>query len=332
MSTEWTADKVLELARSYQTACILAAAADLDLFDLLQPEAMTADAVARATDADRRGTAALLDALAALDLLEKRGDSYTLAPGVQEFLTADGRQSMLAMVQHHANCLRRWAQLTQVVKTGRPAERRPSIRGEPADSAAFVVAMDNVCAPIADTVIAEIGPLHFRHVLDIGGATGTWTLALLRRYPDATATLFDLPHVIPLARERITAAGFAERVKLVAGDFESDALPPGADLAWVSAIIHQNSREQNRKLFNAVFEALSAGGQVLIRDVLMEDSHIAPQYGALFAINMLVATEGGGTFTLREMQEDLNAAGFEDVAVLRHDEAMNSVIRAVKQQ
>jgi SAM-dependent methyltransferase len=331
MSTEWTTESVLEAARSYQSACVLAAAADLELFGLLDGTSLTVSDVARSAGSDLRGTTVLLDALTALGLLEKHEETYTAPADVCECLTASGPKSVLAMVQHQANCLRRWAQLTTVVKTGTPAPKAPSVCGEEADCAAFIGAMHNICAPVADTVIADLGPLQFRHVLDVGGGPGTWTIAWLRRYPEARATLFDLPHVVPLAQRRLAEAGIAEkRVAFVGGDFETDPLPQGADLAWVSAIIHQNSREQNRKLFRAVFDALLDEGQILIRDVVMDESRISPAYGALFAVNMLVATEGGGTFTLDEMREDLEATGFVDATVLRHDEGMNSVVRAVK--
>jgi precorrin-6B methylase 2 len=230
------------------------------------------------------------------------------------------------MAQHQAHCLRNWAQLAQVVNTGRPAKRMPGIRGEEGAQAAFIGAMHNVSAPNANEVIRAVQPLRFRRLLDIGGASGTWTIAFLRACPSAQATLFDLPHVILMARRRLVAAGLAQRVKLVAGDFTRDALPAGADLAWVSAIVHQNSRTQNRALFAKVFAALAPGGRIAIRDILMEEDRTRPVAGALFAVNMLVATEGGGTFTFAELREDLRAAGFADAAVGRQDEAMNSIV------
>ena len=52
--------------------------------------------------------------------------------------------------------------------------------------------------------------------------------------------------------------------------------------------------------------------------------------GALFAVNMLVATEGGGTFTFAELREDLEAEGFIEAVMARADEAMNAVIVAKK--
>jgi predicted O-methyltransferase YrrM len=325
---QWTADGILELGRSYQGAAILAAAADLDVFSELASQPRTAAELARKLGCKARGITTLLDALAALELLEKSRDQYAVPESLRPMLTRNGSQTVLAMAQHQANCLRRWAQLAEVVKTGHPAERIPSVRGEAGDEESFIGAMHNVSTPIADRVIKAIRPLKFRHLLDIGGASGTWTIAFLRACPSAQATLFDLPSVIPMARRRLSEAGLSDRVQLVAGDFLGDPLPGGADLAWVSAIVHQNSREQNRALFSKVFAALTPGGRIAIRDILMEENRTRPVAGALFAVNMLVATEGGSTFTLAELQEDLASAGFEPAAVQHADEAMNSVVVA----
>lgn len=332
MTRTWTANEVLALARDYQSACILAAAADLNLFEAFAGKTLRADEVAGKLATNLRGTKILLDALTALELLEKAEGGYALSTGVGELLTRRGSGSVLAMAQHQANCLRRWAQLAVVVKTGAPAERRPSVRGEEADEAAFIGAMHDICGPLAPALVEELGALEFTHLLDLGGASGTWTMAFLSSYPRVKATLFDLPRVIPLARRRLADAGLAARVEFVAGDFYSDPLPGGADLVWISAIVHQNSRAQNRDLFRAVFEVLAGGGRVLIRDVLMDDARTSPAYGALFAVNMLVATESGGTFTFSELREELEAAGFVEVTVLRHDEAMDSVVSARKRQ
>jgi len=133
-----------------------------------------------------------------------------------------------------------------------------------------------------------------------------------------------------MAEQRIAAAGLSDRVTLVAGDFYTDDLPDGADLAWLGAICHQNSREQNRALFAKVHKALKDGGVVVIRDVVMDPSHTSPKGGALFAINMLVATEGGGTYTLDEYRQDLCEVGFDEVTLVHQHEFMNSLIRAKK--
>ena len=326
----WAAEEILALGRSYQGSAVLAAAAELDLFGSLSAGPLPAADLAHRLQCDQRAVIILLDALVALRLLEKSGGNYALPSGLDALLTAAGAQSVLAMAQHQAHCLRNWAQLAQVVKTGRPAPCMSGVRGRDGAQEAFIGAMHNVSAPNADQVIQAVQPLQFRHLLDIGGASGTWTIAFLRACPSARATLFDLPHVIAMAQRRLGAAGLEKRVQLVPGDFTRDALPPGADLAWVSAIVHQNSRVQNRALFAKVLAALVPGGRIAIRDILMGEDRTRPVAGALFAINMLVATEGGGTFTFDELREDLEAAGFSEAAVLRQDEAMNAVVVARK--
>ncbi len=326
----WSPEDILALGRSYQGAAVLAAAADLDLFTALSSAPMTAAQLAHKLQCDLRALTILLDALTALRLLDKSGGNYALPVGLDALLTSNGAQTVLAMAQHQGHCFRNWAQLGRVVKTGRPADPLPGVRGETGDQEAFIGAMHNVSAPNADKVIRAVQPLQFRHLLDIGGASGTWTIAFLRACPSAQAKVFDLPYVIPMARRRLAAAGLDKRVKFVAGDFTSDPLPSGADLAWVSAIVHQNSRAQNRALFTKVFAALVPGGRIAIRDVLMEEDRTKPVAGALFAVNMLVATTGGGTFTLAELREDLEAVGFVEVTLARRDEAMNSVVVAKK--
>jgi predicted O-methyltransferase YrrM len=326
----WTADALLELGRSYQVAAVFAAAADLEVFEALAERAMTAAQLRRKLKCDQRGMTILLDALAALGLLAKTADHYQLQPGLASYLTPHGAHSILGMAQHQANCMRRWAQLAVVVKTGQPAERTPSVRGESGDGQAFIEAMHNLSLPVADEVIAAVAPLKFKQVLDLGGASGTWTLAFLRACRSGRAVLYDLPSVIPMARRRLSAAKMMSRVRLVAGDFLADDLPGGNDLAWVSAIVHQNSQLQNRAMFKKIHRSLIPGGRIAIRDLLMDETRTRPIAGALFAVNMLVGTVGGGTYTLSELRDDLEFAGFTAVRLARRDEAMNAVLVASK--
>lgn len=319
-----TAESLLAMARGYQTSCVLAAAADLDLFNHLGRRSLPATSVARQLRADLRATTILLDALAALGLLTKRANRYAVPAAVRAVMP-----HVLPMLQHQANCLRRWSQLAATVKSGWPPRRVPSVRGAAADYASFIGAMHVINAD-ADRIIRGVRPLRFRHLLDVGGASGTWTIAFLRACPGARATLVDLPQVIPLARQRLAAAGLRDRVELVAGDYTRDALPGGADLAWVSAIVHQNSRAENRRLFRKVYRALVPGGRIAIRDIVMEPSRTQPVMGALFAVNMLVGTDGGGTFTLPELRADLTAAGFRAVKLAQPDPGMNAIVLACR--
>ena len=330
MTKKWTVDEILGTARAFQPGCVITAAAELDVFTALRNGPMTAQALAAELGADPRATTVLLDALTSLELLTKQDDNYSVAADVAELLSETSPKNVLPMVRHIGVYLRRWAQLAKVVKFGRPAERIPGILGEAGETAAFIGAMDNISRPIAAEIVGRLQPLNFTHLLDVGGASGTWTIAFLKVAPRAKATIFDLPAVIPMAGKRIAEAGLTDRVRLVAGDFYENNLPAGADLAWLGAIAHQNSREQNRNLFAKVHAALRKNGTIVIRDIIMEPSHTAPAAGALFAVNMLVGTSAGGTYSFDEYTEDLTAAGFADVTLVHRDEAMNSLMRARK--
>jgi len=321
-------EQILEMMRAYQVPCLLAAAADLDLFEKLAPAPRTAAEVAAAAGCDLRAVTILLDALAAVGMIIKQDEQYSISPELAPFLCEAFPQSVMAMLRHQANCLRRWSQLPWTVRSGKPGYPGPSIRGEDADKASFIEAMHVASRGVADELVQEIHPGGVRCVLDLGGASGSWTLAWLKAEPQSRAIIFDLPHVIPTARECFATSPFADRVELCAGDFYTDDLPKGADLAWVSAIIHQNSPDQNRALYRLIAAALKPQGWIYIRDIVMEPSRTAPVAGALFAVNMLSATGGGNSYCFTEIQEDLQSAGFADVQLVRRDQGMLSIVRA----
>ena len=332
MTKKWVAEEVIAVVRGFQPACVLLAAADLNVFTILKTKPMSTKAVAEKLEADTRAITILLDALAAMALLTKQNKEYSLSSEVAQLLTEDSSRSILPAIRHQAVCLRRWVQLPQVIKNGQPAERILNIHSETEDLAAFIGAMDNFSTPVAIDVIRKLGTLNFCHLLDVGGASGTWTIEFLRAVPEAKATLFDLPEVIPMAKEHIAKAGLTDQVEFVEGDFYTDDLPTGADFIWLSAIAHQNSRQQNQQLFSKLYTVLENGGKLVLRDVVMDESRTKPEGGALFAINMLVATESGGTYTFDEFRMDLLNAGFANITLVQQDEFMNSLISAVKEE
>ncbi len=139
MPKQWTADQILELARSFQPVSVLAAAADLDLFDAIGTKRLTASAIARRLHCNERGITVLLDALVALQMLNKQATRYSVPVSIAKILTHGGSDSVLAMAQHQANCLRRWDQLAKVIKSGKPAACGPSVRGAQGDTASFIL-------------------------------------------------------------------------------------------------------------------------------------------------------------------------------------------------
>jgi hypothetical protein len=323
-------EDVLKLGQNFMESRILLSGAELNLFTILTKAPLSAQEVATRIGADRKALTVLLDALSAIGFLVKQNETYQCANSVCQFLSEDAPHSVLPMVLHAAHLWRRWSDLTDVVRGAVvPREGGKSSRRD-GDLRAFIGAMHVIAAPRAREIVAAANPGSSKALLDVGGALGTYTIAFLEAAPEMKATLFDKPEVIQMAREHLSKAGMLSRVALVPGDFCQDEFSPGHDLAFLSAIIHQNSSEQNLDLFNKVFRSLDHGGRILIRDHVMEPDRTRPKDGAIFAVNMPLGTPGGVTYTYEEIKMGLSRAGFTDVHLLKKGEHMDTLVEAFK--
>ena len=126
---------------------------------------------------------------------------------------------------------------------------------------------------------------------------------------DILSTVFDLPHVIPMTQRYVEEDGLEGRVETVTGDYNTDELPSGYDLVFLSAILHSNSPEQNISLFKKIYKSLNPGGRIVISDFIMDDDRTSPAFGTFFALNMLVNTTSGDTYTQSEIKDWIEQAG-----------------------
>lgn len=323
-------EDILRLARNFMESRILLSGAELNLFTLLSQAPLTAREVARRTGSDLRSLTILLDALAAMGLLTKQDNVYGCASSHIPFLSEDQPGSVLPMILHAAHLWLRWSCLTNVVKGENDSARKTIPFRTTDEIRAFIGAMHVVAEPQAEAIVTAVHPGSAKALLDVGGASGTYTIAFLRMVPDMRATLFDMPEVVEMARGRLSTAGMLDRVTLVSGDFYQDEFPPGHDLAFVSAIIHQNSPAQNMDLYHKIFRSLDRGGRIIIRDHVMDPNRIHPKDGAIFAVNMLLGTTGGGTYTYEEIKADLSQAGFTAVRLIKRGEHMDALMEAFR--
>jgi SAM-dependent methyltransferase len=324
-------EEIMGKMMAFQQSRIILTGAELDVFTRLDEAAATAAALSKDLGCDSRAMGRLLDALTSLTLLKKEGGLFRLS-GQGMLLSSRHPETILPMVLHCSELWQKWSGLTGVVRTGKPVEGAGGEKEE-ANRRAFIGAMHAIGRNLATETSRVFDAGRFRRLLDIGGGSGTYTIAFLRRNQAMTAVLFDLAPVIPMAGERLQAEGLADRVTLVAGDFSRDELPSGCDLALLSAIIHQNSPARNLDLFRKIFRALHAGGSILIRDHVMDESHTLPPGGAIFAVNMLVGTAGGDTYTFGEIKEGLEKAGFAGVSLVQPGgEEMDGLVEARKVQ
>ncbi len=329
MSRKHTPDSILGMSWSIQKGRLLLTGAELDIFTMLAPSPLSAEEVTQKLEGNLRGVTLFLDALAALDLLTKQGGRYRTEASAASLLSADEPGSVLPMVKHAAHLWQSWSRLTDIVRDKATTEKTEGVKWDMDGLKAFIGAMDVIGSRSAPKVVAAIAPGEAKAIIDVGGGCGTYTLAFLDAAPQIKTTLFDLPPVIEMARERIEKAGMLNRVTLVPGDFYKDELPSGHDLAFVSAIIHQNSLKQNLDLYQKIFRSLDSGGRIVIRDHVMDPDRTNPEDGAIFAVNMLVNTTGGGTWTYEEIHQGLTTAGFTRVKQLQ-SEGMLSLVDAFK--
>jgi predicted O-methyltransferase YrrM len=320
---------ILMKARAFWEARILMTAAELDIFSVLLIAPQTTAQICKQLSSDRKGTEALLNALAAMGLLEKEQAAFSVKPEFEKFLSSSTPETVLPILRHMAQLWETWSDLTKIVLEGKKGEPLDVVRRDEEGIKAFIGAMHAIGSDMAQGVVAKLQLSGRENLIDVGGGSGVYTIALLEAAPKMRATIFDLPSVIEIAREKIASESLTDRVTFVAGDFYEDTLPSGYDLALLSAIIHQNSPEQNVALYEKVLDALVPDGTLIIRDHVMSEDHTQPADGAFFAINMLVNTLGGGTYSFREIKRDLEAAGFTDVKLLSQG-AMDSLVAAGK--
>ena len=336
-------EKLLADINGYMRSSILAAMAELDLATILLEHGnkLGAADLARLAGADERGCRMLLDALVAHGYFAKTGTGDEALYGVceewRDLLDSRRPDSFIPFLRHSACCQRSWSRLGNAVKSGEPQIAEASFLGPDEDQKSFIMGMNSLATRLREPVLEAMQASgHFPdasvpiRVLDLGGASGTYTEALLDMLPLASATIFDLPVGIARAREKFSGHRHGQRVSFAEGDFTSVGLPPDQDFVWLSAIIHQMDRQDCRRLYAKIFNALKSGGILAIRDFVMEKSGTCPPAGTLFALNMLVQTERGRVYTLDEIGDDLRQCGFEDIDLAVKRDDMGSVVVARK--
>lgn len=304
--------ELLELLRGYRRSCILITCTELGVFEAFDSGQASAQELASRLGTDPRGMTLLLDSAAALGLLEKRNGKYAHSPAAAACLAGSSPYSLANFIKREGAFYRRWGNLTQAVRTGQRPEENVQDEKPEEWARGFEYALYDLARPIAPLIadalkLPEDRPLR---VLDVGGGHGCYSLALARRYPNLTATVFELPRVAPVTREIIAAEGLVERVTVQEGDFQQDDLGSGYDLALLFGVLPGESPQGRARLIKKAFAALKPGGWIVLREFLLDADRAGPPEAALFALQMLLSTDHGGASTAEELAGWLEEAGF----------------------
>lgn len=210
-------------------------------------------------------------------------------------------------------------ELAEVLRTGKPASFASADEGrwlERMDVAAFArefsAGLDARARIIAPRLAVALRDLGYRRVLDLGGGLGSYSCALVEELPGARASVLELPAVVESSRERIEERGFAGRVGVVAGDMFGP-LPDAYDLHLFSQVLRDWDGQRVRELMRRSFAALPPGGWLVDHDIHINDDKTGPPAAAAFSV-LMVHTSTGKCWSMPELREMLEEAGFVDVA------------------
>ena len=283
---------------------LVGGAVEAGIFKALHQQTLGALELAQTLKADRRAVWTVAEALVSLDYLERiEGNKYRLSYRAEEmFYRPDSVNYDSFAFMHSYGLIKSWIKLSQVIQSGRPARDNRTA----AERRYFIEAMSrrakDGAKAIAQFCLTGLPPEA--RVLDIGG--GPLVHARAFAALGAAVTVLDLPEVTAMAQSSLAPD---ENIHLAAGDF-TVGLPEGPfHLAFLGSICHIYGEKENRRLFKKASAVLVPGGRIAVVD-FVRGRH---PFAAVFAVNMLVNTETGGTWTWEEYVTWLTDAGFKDM-------------------
>ena len=316
-------DDITEMIRGFMSSRAILTALELDIFTAVGDGA-DAKKIAAKIHCAVRSTEMLLNALVALKLLTKSCETYTNTPVSARFFVEGSPDSARLGQLHMGNLWKSWSTLTEAVKTGTSVATRSDGNGwvKP-----FIAAMENNSRGRARAIAQAVEINGAKRMLDLGGGSGAYSIAFVKSSPGLQSEIVDLAEVLPITQDYIRKAGLADRITTRPGDMLSVALEPAKyDLVLLSAICHMFSPEENKQLIERSYAALAPKGRLVISDFVLEADKTAPRFGALFALNMLVNTRAGSSYSEPEYDAWLKEAGFAETKRVRMPGPANLMI------
>ena len=309
-NSEWNRGKLLETSSSYWQPCALHAAVKLDIFSLLNDNRHTAAELSAKSVLSERGLTLLLNALTAMGLVTKNGNTYLNTEAGKTYLDHSSAEYIGHIINHHHHLVDAWSQLNTAVASGRPVEKRSY--GEEQERESFLMGMFNLASTIAPLVAAKINLSDRRNLLDLGGGPGTYAIHFCLANPGLRATVFDRPTTREFMERTVHSYNLDDYITFQAGDFNADHIDGKFDSAWLSHIIHSNNHDTCTQLIRKTVSCMEPGGIILIHDFFLNESKDGPLFPALFSLNMLL-NNNGRSYSWQETIAILESAGVVDI-------------------
>jgi hypothetical protein len=329
MPTWWTglaeappddAQALHALGLGFMAARTLHVALELRLFTHLTVGAQTLGQVAQALGLAERAAGRLLYACAALGLVQATGGVFRNTPLTQKYLV-EGQPTFIGSYLHMFDALsyHRWEQMGAALRHNGPVDdiSHPYryLADDAEDAAMFSEAQHAGSRSLGQALARRVDFTPFTCLLDLGGGSGAYTVEILRRYPHLCAILFDFPQVCHQAETVMRQERLTDRVHIIGGDYEHEALPPGPDVVLWSGNLHASSPDSCQRVLTRLHALLPPGGMVLIHDYMLDDTRSGPLIPALLALHLTLVSEHGQVYSGAELRNLLAQAGFEAVRI-----------------
>lgn len=321
VATAVTPERIMQFAWGYVPPLVLEAAIRHRIFDLLDGGPKTVSEIQKETGASERGLSAIMNVLVGLEFLAKDKQGYfSLTPESATFLVSTKPSFQGGFLRHGSEQLiPKWLHLNKIVKTGEPAA---AVNKEEAGGDFFQQFVNDIF-PLSYPAAQALSRHYNAHaaapavrVLDLAAGSGVWGIAMAQGSEKVRVTAVDWPEVIPVTRKTVARFGLADRFSYVEGDLLQADFGSGHNLATLGHILHSEGRERSQALLKKTFQALAPGGTISIAEFLVNADRTGPLNALFFAVNMLVNTESGDTYSFEEISSWLKAAGFTDARTL----------------
>lgn len=310
-----TPERIYQFAFAYAVPLILEAAIRHHVFDTLDHGPKSLHQIYLDTGASERGLASILNALVGFEFLRKDAQGlYSLTAESSAFLVTSKPSFQGGLIRHTSeHLLPRWLNLNEVVRTGKPVS---AVNVETTGSEFFKDFVNDIF-PMSYSVAQELAQ-HLNlstsvtpvSVLDLAAGSGVWGIALAQSSPTVRVTAVDWPEVIPVTQKTVARFGLTDRYTFHEGDLHDADFGNGHQVATLGHILHSEGITRSKQLLQKTFAALAKGGTIAIAEFLVNADRTGPLNGLIFAVNMLVNTDEGDTYSFEEISSWLKEAGF----------------------
>jgi 2-polyprenyl-3-methyl-5-hydroxy-6-metoxy-1,4-benzoquinol methylase/predicted transcriptional regulator len=307
--------QLMALACGHVDARIVQTGAQLAIFETLQDTALSSHEIGSRLGLEPKATEILLNALASMGLLEKERENFSLTEVARRYLLKSSGEYLGGMIRFDASLWSCWEKLPEAIRSGKPVRTPDMYQSDPNETEIFIEAMDSLVKARGDSeaLATALDWTQVTTLLDVGAGPATYPIALCRRFLNIHATIFDLPGTLRFTERHIREAELGGRIELISGDYRSDPIPGNYDVIFLSNIIHGENVEKNIALVKKLAAHLNPGGQIVIKDHILDESRASPPVGAIFSVLMLLTTDGGRCYSFAEIRNWLESAGLKHV-------------------